>query len=71
MELPTPESTPESHSPERATRIKHLSTAVRVNKSSGPATSTAEARKNKKGGKKSSKPHQHAHTTETLKALPR
>lgn len=47
MELPTPDSTPQSHSPERATRAKHSTNAVRVNISSGPATSTAEARKNR------------------------
>lgn len=47
MELPTPENTLKNHSPEQATRNKHPSKAVHVNKSSSPAMSTAEARKNK------------------------
>ena len=52
MELPTPDSTPQSHPLEGVTRSKQT-TAAHINKSSGPATNTAEARKNKKGKKMS------------------
>ena len=49
MDLPpTPDPTPQEHSPESAVRVKHSTTMLRTTMSSRFATTTADARKNKK-----------------------